>query len=186
MPAYRRQPLEFRREEVSYVMQRWKSGGSCALVGIGSIGKSNLLHHLANTEVHRHYLGDDADRIITVIVDANMLGALPTDESDSVRCWAGYELMMHRLYLALFEFQGLSDAEAQQFYNLYQALQDGSNPLFAYMGLRYLELGIEIFMRRDIKVIFMFDEFEEMLQRLPIKFFQTLRGLRDSNKRNLL
>ncbi len=51
MPAYRRQPLEVRREEVSYGMQRWKSGGSCALVGIGSIGKSNLLHHLANTEV---------------------------------------------------------------------------------------------------------------------------------------
>jgi hypothetical protein len=54
------------------------------------------------------------------------------------------------------------------------------------MGLRYFELGIEIFMRRDIKVIFMFDEFEVMLQNLPTKFFQTLRGLRDSNKRNLL
>jgi hypothetical protein len=186
MPAYRRQPLDFRREEVSYVMHRWKGGGSCALVGIGSIGKSNMLHHLANSEVHTHYLGDDAGRLLTVIVDANMLGALPSDESDAVRCWAGYELMMHRLYLALFEFQNLSDAEAQQFYNLYLALQDGSNPLYAYMGLRYLELGIEIFMRRDIQVVFMFDEFEEMLQRLPIKFFQTLRGLRDSNKRNLL
>jgi hypothetical protein len=186
MPAYRRQSLDFRREEISYVTKRWKGGASCALVGIGSIGKSNLLHHLANTEVHAYSLGEDAERLITVIVDANMLGTLPADANDSVRCWSGYELMMHRLYLALFEFRNLTDNEAQQFYNLYLSLQDGNNPLYAYMGLRYLELGIEIFMRRDIKVVFMFDEFEEMLQRLPIKFFQTLRGLRDSNKRNLL
>jgi hypothetical protein len=187
MPAYRRQALDFRHEDVGYVMQRWKSGTSCALAGIGSIGKSNLLHHLANTEVHAHYFGDNAQQLLTVIVDANMLGSLPGDtDNEPLRCWAGYELMMHRLYLALYEFQGLSDDDAQQFYNLYQALQDGTNPLYAYMGLRYFELGIEIFMRRDIKVIFMFDEFEVMLQNLPTKFFQTLRGLRDSNKRNLL
>jgi hypothetical protein len=44
------------------------------------------------------------------------------------------------------------------------------------MGLRYPELGIEIFIRRDIKLIFTFDEFEEMLQCLPGKFFQTRQG----------
>jgi len=31
----------------------------------------------------------------------------------------------------------------------------------------------------------MFDEFEEMLKQLPIKFFLTLRGLRDANKRSI-
>jgi hypothetical protein len=53
------------------------------------------------------------------------------------------------------------------------------------MGLRYFELGLDFFMRRGIRIVFMFDEFEDMLKHLPVKFFQTLRGLRDTNKRQL-
>jgi hypothetical protein len=61
-------------------------------------------------------------------------------------------------------------------------LQDGSNPLYTYMGLRYFELGLEFFLRRGIHVVLMFDEFEEMMRQMPVKFFQTLRGLRDTHK----
>lgn len=53
------------------------------------------------------------------------------------------------------------------------------------MGLRYFELGLDFFMRRGVRIVFMFDEFEDMLKNLPVKFFQTLRGLRDANKRQL-
>jgi hypothetical protein len=40
-------------------------------------------------------------------------------------------------------------------------------------------------LRRGIQIVFMFDEFEEMLGQLPVKFFHTLRGLRDANKQLL-
>jgi hypothetical protein len=53
------------------------------------------------------------------------------------------------------------------------------------MGLRYFELGLELFMKRGIQIVFMFDEFEEMLRELPVKFFLTLRGIRDGNKNQL-
>ncbi len=123
-----------------------------------------------------------------IIIDPSLLGPLPQAaavDSEAVRCWAGYELLMHRLFLAFYPFSNLSPDDARVFYETYQALQDGNNPLYAYMGLRYFELGLEILMRQGVQIVFMFDEFEEMLKLLPVKFFLTLRGLRDVNKKGI-
>jgi hypothetical protein len=106
-------------------------------------------------------------------------------DSEQMRCWAGYELLMHRLFMAFNDTDVLNEEEKRRFYETYQLLQNGANPLFAYMGLRYFELGLEYFMRRGLHIVFMFDEFEELLHELPVKFFLTLRGLRDANKTQL-
>ena len=186
----RSQPMEFRQQEVGYVMERWRAGDSCSLIGVGSVGKSNLLQHLSDETVQSFYMKDVAGGkpFKAIIIDPSLLGPLPnvsSNDSDAIRCWAGYELMMHRLFLAFYPFNNLSADDARIFYDTYQALQDGTNPLYAYMGLRYFELGLEIFMKQDTQIVFMFDEFEEMLKHLPIKFFLTLRGLRDANKKRL-
>jgi len=184
----RKQPLDFRQEEVGRVMERWRASESCSLVGVGSVGKSNLLQHLADTDVQAFYMEvTKVERFKAIIIDPSLLGPLPIAgvNMDQVRCWAGYELMMHRLFLAFYPFEMLTKEESKQFIETYQALQDGTNPLYAYMGLRYFELGLEFFMRRGIQIVFMFDEFEEMVRQLPVKFFQTLRGIRDTNKSQL-
>lgn len=184
----RKQPLDFRKEEVGRVMERWRASESCSLVGVGSVGKSNLLQHLADPDVQSFYMEvAKVERFKALIIDPSLLGPLPIAgvNMDQVRCWAGYELMMHRLFLTFYPFEILTKEEAKQFVETYQALQDGTNPLYAYMGLRYFELGLEFFMRKGIQIVFMFDEFEEMLRQLPIKFFQTLRGIRDTNKSQL-
>lgn len=182
----RKQPLDFRKEEVAYVMQRWRAADSCSLIGVGSVGKSNLLQHLANAEVQKAYMNiAGAHEFKAIIIDPNLLGPLNTIDNDQVRCWAGYELMMHRMFMAFYPFEMLSAEDARDFFSTYEALQNGSNPLYAYMGLRYFELGLDFFMRRGVRIVFMFDEFEEMFRQMPVKFFQTLRGLRDINKRQL-
>lgn len=184
----RKPPLDFRKDEVSYVMQRWRASDSCSLIGVGSVGKSNLLQHLANPDIQKTYMNiTDSNEFKAIIIDPNLLGPLPHSgaDRDQVRCWAGYELMMHRLFMAFYPFDVLGTDDAQRFYEAYQALQDGTNPIYAYMGLRYFELGLDFFMRKGVRIVFMFDEFEEMLKHLPPKFFQTLRGLRDANKRYL-
>jgi hypothetical protein len=186
----RSQSIEFRQQEVGYVMERWRAADSCSLVGVGSVGKSNLLQHLSDETVQSFYMKDVAGGkpFKAIIIDPSLLGPLPSmtsTDSDAIRCWAGYELMMHRLFLAFYPFGNLTADDARIFYDTYQALQDGTNPLYAYMGLRYFELGLEIFMKQGTQIVFMFDEFEEMLKQLPIKFFLTLRGLRDANKRSI-
>lgn len=187
MNPTRQYDLDFRKEEVEQIMRHINGATSCSLVGIGSVGKSNLLQHLTDPKVHANYLGDAAaQKIKTITIDANMLGPLPVDRDDPMRCWAGYELMMHRLFLAFYPFDMLSESEANRFYDTYLALQNGSNPLYAYMALRYFEVGLQFFVREGYKIVFLFDEFDEMLRQLPVKFYQTLRGIRDANKRNLV
>jgi hypothetical protein len=117
-----------------------------------------------------------------------MLSPLPPRgqaDDNQIRCWIGYELMMHRLYMAFYQSEELSEEDKRELQQAYLRLQDGNNPLYAYMGLRYLELGLNIVLRNNIQIVFMFDEFEDMLKNLPMKFFLTLRGLRDANKRQL-
>ncbi|MGB1285733.1 MAG: hypothetical protein ACPG7F_04285 [Aggregatilineales bacterium] len=183
----RKQARDFRKEEVNYVMKRWKGSESCSLVGVGSVGKSNLIHHLIDEDTQTNYLGSQQTTLLKpIMIDPNMLGPLPANKetSEQFRCWAGYELMMHRLYLALYPLDILGD-DADDFFETYQLLQDGTNPLYAYMGLRYFELALEFLLRKGIQVIFLFDEFEEMLKQMPVKFFLTLRGMRDNHKSNL-
>ncbi len=186
MNPTRQYDIDFRKEEVELIMKHIGGATSCSLVGIGSVGKSNLLQHLSDPNVHAHYLGEAGKKLKTIIIDANMLGPLPADADDAMRCWAGYELMMHRLFLAFYPFDMLSENEGNRFYETYLALQNGTNPLYTYMALRYFEVGLQFFMRQGYKIAFLFDEFDEMLRVLPIKFYQTLRGIRDANKRNLV
>lgn len=181
-------PIDFRQQEVGRIMERWRAAESCSLVGVGSVGKSNLLLHLANPQVQAAYMKEAQVRQFkAILIDPSLMVPLPpkTAENEPLRCWAGYELLMHRLFIAFHDTGVLNETETRQFYETYQLLQSGTNPMFAYMGLRYFELGLEYFMRRGFHIVFMFDEFEEMLRELPVKFFLTLRGLRDANKKQL-
>ncbi len=180
--------LDFRREECAYIFDRVKTSRSCSLVGIGSIGKTNLIAHLMNPVVSAHYLVDDqlAQHTRLVTIDANMLAVLHDHQNDAAwRAWSGLELMMHRLFLSFYPFSGFTEGDAQAFYAAYQSLQDGRNPLFAPMALRYFELGLSIILRNGYRVVFIFDEFETLLKGMPVQFFLALRGLRDSYKSSL-
>lgn len=182
---HRKQHPDFRRPEVTYIMQRWNKNNSCSLVGVGSIGKTNLLQHLSEQEVINQYLGAEINnryKIKPLIIDPNLIGVLPENDTAQIRAFAGYELIMHRLYTTMYPFDDLSDAEMQELEQLYLNLSDGRNPMHAYMSLRYLERALDLFFRKNVKIVLMLDEFEEMLKNMPVKFFQTLRGLRDANK----
>lgn len=183
----RKQHINFRAEEVNFVTGRWNAVEPVSLIGVGSVGKSNLLHHLADPDVHKKYMEEHATNFKSIILDPYLLGPLPVDSPNISQhtVWAGLELIMHRLYMAFYSSDMLPDEDKQRFFDLYQTLQNGSNPLFAYMGVRYLELGLRVLFDNDIRLVLMFDEFEEFLRLMPYKFFQTLRGLRDTYKSRL-
>jgi ABC-type protease/lipase transport system fused ATPase/permease subunit len=46
-------PVSFRAETVQQVVRLLRSGESCALVGVGSSGKSNIARHLARPDIAR-------------------------------------------------------------------------------------------------------------------------------------
>lgn len=185
MENKRKQSLNFRQDEVGHIMSCWRASLSCSMIGTGSVGKSNLIQHLMDSDVQSYFMQEVAQGkpFKSINIDPNLLVPLSSTDSGSepIRCWAGYELMMHRLFLAFYPFDILGD-DAQQFYNAYTSLQDGTNPLYAQIGLRYFELGLEMLLQRGAQIVFMFDEFEELMKKLPVKFFLTLRGIRDRYK----
>lgn len=177
-------PLTYRQREVTAIMDAWGSSASCSVVGVGSVGKSNLIQHLAANDVQAHHLGADGAAFRAIWIDPHLLGAFAASDDEPMRFWAGCELLMNRLFLAFQPFDLLGD-DTQVFYETYQAFQDGSNPLFPYLGLRYLDFALELFFKHNVQMVFMFDEFERLLQEMPVTFFLALRGLRDARKHQL-
>ncbi|NWF70943.1 MAG: hypothetical protein HXY40_17800 [Chloroflexi bacterium] len=174
----------FRKKETDFVLGCWRKSESCSLVGVGSSGKSNLLRHLTAAPFKRAEKDDSLFR--AVMIDPKMLSPIVVSEApEAIRCWAGYELMIHHLYMAFYPFEMFSPQEIDSLNNSYQAFQDTKNPLYAYISVRHFEFALSLFMRHDVQIVFMFDEFEEMLKHLPVRFFLTLRGMRDAYKRQL-
>ncbi len=187
----RQRDITFRSEEIKEILAKTKAGDSCSVVGIGSVGKSNLLRHLLRPETQRYHLGDLADEIKLVLIDPNnMLDSLPL-LTGGISPWAGYEIMTHRLYRAFYPFVGFTAEDKKEFTYAYSQLRNGRNPLLPHIGLRYLEVALEKLLAQPEpssprrRIAFVFDEFEDMLANLPVKFFQTLRGLRDDFKYKL-
>jgi len=193
-PQKRQRNLNFREQEIAYILSRMKVGDSVSVVGVGSVGKSNLLRHFLRDDVQRLHLDEEGDWIHMVLIDPNnMLSSLPlTPNSKTLSGWSGYEIMTHRLHKAFYPLTGLDQEEKKAFLYAYEQLHNGNNPLLPFIGLRYLELALEQLLQQDssvgrnLKVVFVFDEFESMLLHLPTKFFQTLRGLRDDYKYQLM
>lgn len=169
---------DFRLEETTAILAAVARAKSVSVIGTASIGKSNFVQHL----LARLAAVDSPRPVLPVLLDANLLPVMTDDES--VRCWAGHELIMHRLYVSAYPFTML-DADAEVLFQTYQRLQDGRNPLYAHMGVRYLELAFKLFFHRDYHIVLIFDEFESFMQMMPPQFFLHLRGLRDMHKSNL-
>ncbi len=190
-PQKKQRDLNFRERDISYILSRVQAGDCVSIVGVGSVGKSNLLRHLLRDDVQSYHLGpEEADLIHMVLIDPNnMLDSLPmSHDSSQPSSWAGYEIIMHRLYKAFYPLTGLSDDEKKTFLFAYEQLHNGNNPLLPHIGLRYLELALEQLLKPDSavrsrhRIVFVFDEFEEMLKQLPPRFYQTMRGIRDDYK----
>ncbi len=181
--------LNYREAETRWTLGKLNAGNSCALVGVGSVGKSNLLRHLQYPEVQQFYLGTDAENMHMIFIDPNnMLDPLPPVAGSAYPSgWSGYEIMTHRLFRHFQPmFQMMAPHVANDFYEVYQNLINGENPLAVHVGLRNFEHCIDLIIRQGVRLTFLFDEFELMFKELPPKFFRTLRGLRDDYKYELM
>lgn len=181
--------LNYREAEVHWTFSRLNAGNSCALVGVGSVGKSNLIRHLLREDVRKFHLGGDAEAMRLIYIDPNnMLEPLPTTSGVSAPgAWAGYEILTHRLYRHFHPlFAKMPPHVAEEFYEVYQNLLDGENPLATHVALRNFEHCVDLITAQGARLVFVFDEFDAMLRELPVRFFRTLRGVRDDHKYDLM
>lgn len=190
-------PEYYQHTDVEYVFRQLAAGESCALVGIGSVGKSNLMQFLVRSDVKARYLGPErAPYYVMVLLNPHHLIRPQMQVLEMTgESWPGYEIMLNRLRrtIAVMIHEGLipdgrdaSSDVVERIAERYNLLFD-THPLLTQTGIRQLEDAVTEVLRLDrrMRIVFMFDEFEEFIN-LPAYFFQSLRGVRDDYKQRVM
>ncbi len=143
--------------------------------------------------------------ILMVNVDPNaLLPALPSAQGDiAARAWPGLELLVHRTTIAPQLYPVYRPAEGQEadpdlaekiarlqahFESAHPDITDFEDHLHAHLALRHLESILDAaltghrLLGRPIRIAYLMDEFDRLLDTLPNYFFVALRSIRDRFK----
>lgn len=185
-------------EDMKYAFTNINAAESTLFVGVGSIGKSNFLRRIADYDVKETFFHEKAGHYLLVYLDPHKLLQPENIVQRQVgRLWAGYELLMNRLLRTLGRMAAdgqwtLPAEEVTQRQIITNATENyelmrGDSPIYAQSALRYVEDTLEDLLaeRPGLHLVFLFDELEEFVRKLPAEFFQSLRGLRDDYKQQL-
>lgn len=165
-------PEGYRAREMA-VLARWVLlGQSGAVVGLPGSGKSNLLGFLCGRAgILGHYEPQLAQRAGLIFVDLNNL--------------PGKSLAtFYRVILRSFSEAGDQfGAELQRaIQDQYQEARAERDPFLCQSALRHL---LRQFQRHQMRIVLVFDRFDDFCQHAPRAVTDTMRGLRDSFKDTL-
>lgn len=166
-------PVSFRAETVQQVVRLLRSGESCALVGVGSSGKSNIARHLARADVRQEYFDTEAD--VTVVAYLNC-------KPFALRAPA--EFYLHVLDQLGRAVEGATDAGAlatvrPALADLWQAAQADA----AGLARRNLDRALGVLVAAGAQhILLILDDCDDLMRLAPPVLFSDLRGLRDNYK----
>jgi Transcriptional regulatory protein, C terminal len=164
----------YRLQEAGQILDHILSGNSCQIIGIGSVGKSNLMRLLLEEDVRRTKLGQNWNKYLFVYIDTNKLL--------QYSAWGLWELIMHQLIVAL----SVKESHAAEIALIDDLHKRATEVETRQLALRYLDRAISI-VRQMLKLdlVFLIDEFDDLYQILPDQVFNALRALRDDHKYHL-
>jgi hypothetical protein len=170
--------MTYRQEILSKFFDFIKSADSFYVVGAASMGKTRLLDFLMLNDVQEYYLKNESQSTWLVRVDLNRM----PDNND----WDFHflELLLSSLALCGMNRKSVNEDLVKEILALDSEVIESRDMLRA---LRFLEWGVsKICQAYDIKICFLFDEFDEAYRTMPPKVFAQLRAIRDANKSCLL
>lgn len=171
-------PLEYRQEILSPFFKYVQSTESFHLIGAASMGKTRLLDFLMRNDVQEHYLHEKAKKTWLVRVDLNRLAV--KNES-----WAFYELLLSSLLLEVNDHANKDNLDVLDNIRVEIAQLDSSviEKRDLLLALRFFEMAVNRLCHvLDLKICFIFDEFDETYETMPRDLFMQLRAVRDANK----
>jgi len=169
-------PLTFRAELIELIATSISAGESCALVGVGSSGKSNIVRFLRDrADAREHYFGEAARRLLWLMVDCNALDAY--DEPSL------FLSMLDALSRAVALRSDLG-AIAATLESLYKETAAPGGGASAY---RNLHRALEILRSAgDFQCAFVLDDCDQLIVSAPPVLLRRLRALRDEFKYKLV
>lgn len=168
-------PISFRYHLIATLMRLMQAGESAAVVGVASVGKSNVVRALQQADIQAAHLGPEKGEVLPVLVDSNDLAAI-TD-------WNFLELLLYRLSLHSQSALLPADTAARlEEWHEKTARQTGD----VLNAQRCLEQALYWLCQvQGRRVIFLLDEFELVYPQLSQRTWANLRALRDKNKYSL-
>ena len=167
---------DFRQEEVSELFSLIRAGESASIIGMSGTGKSNLFNHLCDLDTQKRYVSDMKERPIILRVNFHYAPDF-TDRSL-------YSLIMEQLEDLAGDAADELDIDQDVLEKIaidHDALIDAGSELLRVQrqfkrAIRRLMIGSKR------KIVFLFDQFDEIYQDAEPRFFANLRGLRESYK----
>lgn len=169
------QSAEFRKNEIQTLFNLARAGESASIIGISGIGKSNLFNHLLDETTRRQYLENSFAEYILVRVNFHYL---PDFKERSV-----YSLILDQLEHLDEQVKSLGLAEdiSEKIALYHEQLLEAGDDLLKVQ--RYFKLAIRQLLRHsNRKLVFLFDQFDELFREVEPRFFANLRGLREAYK----
>lgn len=170
--------LTYRQEVLSKLFDLVSRTDSFYLIGGASMGKTRLLDFLMRNNVQKYYLKDAYPKTWLVRVDLNRM---PISDN-----WGFYffELLLSSIALCCIGREDVDSEVMKELVDLDSKVIERRDTLCA---LRFFEWEVsKICQKYDIKLCFLFDEFDEAYRKLPREVFAQLRAVRDANKSRLL
>ncbi|MCB9431060.1 MAG: winged helix-turn-helix domain-containing protein [Ardenticatenaceae bacterium] len=170
-----RQRRQFREEEVSKLLKWARAGESASIIGISGVGKSNLFNHLLDIETQQAYLGTSVKDYLFVRVNFHYIPDFTNRSLYSV-ILEQFELLDGRC-----EQLNLTQAQLDQLSSYHDQLLEAGDDVLKVQ--RYFKLAIRLLLREsERRIVFLFDQFDEVYQEADGRFFANLRGLREAYK----
>lgn len=187
--------ISYRQEVLIRFFDYVKSGESLYVIGTPSVGKTRLMDFLmgdippvelgANNEfdrekVKKHYLGDSlASRTWLIRVDLNRIS------QESNWNFHFYELLLSAVLFDCNKYQPTDRIKEIRttLAELDSQVIESKDTLRAH---RLFEMAVNMLCQSyQIKLCFLFDEFDETYKKMPNEIFAQLRAIRDANKYRL-
>lgn len=170
--------LTYRQEILSKFFGLVQNTDSFYVVGAASMGKTRLLDFLMRGDVQEYYLKEQSKKTWLVRVDLNRMPVVDN--------WGFYffELLLSSIILCCISRKDIEQDILKELVDIDSEVIKTRDVLFA---LRYFEWGVgKICQKYDVKICFLFDEFDEAYRKMPHEIFAQLRAIRDANKNFLL
>lgn len=166
-------PVTYRAEIIGPLLNSIAAGECCSIVGISGVGKSNMVQHMLQPDILRHYIGDQADTLRFVMLDTNMFA----EQSP----WGFFEGLTEALIAST-----SADLPQEQLARLRSAHQEILHATGGYaLALRRCTEVLDILCTQQ-RLVIMFDEFDPLFEQLTEAVLRNLRGLRDRYKYRLM
>ncbi|MFZ1397048.1 MAG: winged helix-turn-helix domain-containing protein [Candidatus Promineifilaceae bacterium] len=165
----------FRQTETEKLFKWMQAGESASIIGISGVGKSNLFNHIRDPYTQAHYLGGLDGR--TIIVRANF-HYIPDFSDRSI-----YSLILEQLEMLDLDAErlGLTAQDIANVGQYHEQLLDAKDDILKVQ--RYFKLALRVLLgHSDRRLVFLFDQFDDVYQLAEERLFANLRGLREAYK----